>query len=408
MLRIAHLGTFDVNNYGDLLFPMILRTALEARLKAFELAFYSPKASAFTVDRSYRCLPIAKLRSQTDVDAIVIGGGQLLASDSGGLLNVYRLVVPFSSLPSHLTTIVKKCYRVWDHIRGFNALSDNERWRATFGYECVAPFIFERETIPPQCRVIYNAIGVYDLNGFMPSEQCQRVRAAFEEADYISVRDRYSEKALRDIGVQGDIAVVPDTALLLTRCLDAGELRKTAQLAFVRAGLDPSRRLLCVQATAPQIHQQSFADAIAKFADEHSIQVALLPTRSWAEDARRLAEFARYYPRRFRLLGKRPSPATIAAVIAHSTYVVTSGLHSLVTAVAFGKPCCAVPSQDIKIAGFLEEVGLSDIMATAWETVPNRIQELGELSERRVREVAEAGRERVNHHFDTIGRILSS
>lgn len=99
---------------------------------------------------------------------------------------------------------------------------------------------------------------------------------------------------------------------------------------------------------------------------------------------------------------------TIAAVIAHSSYVVTSGLHSLVTAVAYGKPCCAVPSGGTKILGFLEEIGLSDIMTPTWEILPSRIQDLGNVSEMRIRDAAEAGRERLDRHFDALQHLITS
>ena len=40
--RIAQIGTFDLENYGDLLFPIILENELRERLKDLELILFSP------------------------------------------------------------------------------------------------------------------------------------------------------------------------------------------------------------------------------------------------------------------------------------------------------------------------------------------------------------------------------
>ena len=38
MYRVAMCGTFDIKNYGDLLFPLVLRHELESRFGLKELA----------------------------------------------------------------------------------------------------------------------------------------------------------------------------------------------------------------------------------------------------------------------------------------------------------------------------------------------------------------------------------
>ena len=287
MLKLAQVGTFDVDNYGDLLFPAILHQALQSRVQAFDLSLYSPNACTFTVDRPYRCKAMAELRLQKDVDAVVIGSGQILHANFRFLLDVYRCVLPFSKFPDRVATVLKRCRKVWDRMTGFQALTDSKQWESVFGYPCVAPFILQRNALPPRCRVVYNACGVSELRGILCEEDCKRACEAFEEADHLSVRDRPSERFLREIGVRRSIPVVPDTALLLPRSLDTDELHKKAQRALADIGMEPTRRFLCVQATAPSMYQDGFADAIRSFAEEHSLEVVLLPTRSWAEDFRR-------------------------------------------------------------------------------------------------------------------------
>ena len=40
--RIAQIGTFDLENYGDLLFPVILENELKKRIQNVEIVLFSP------------------------------------------------------------------------------------------------------------------------------------------------------------------------------------------------------------------------------------------------------------------------------------------------------------------------------------------------------------------------------
>ena len=42
--RIAHIGAFDFENYGDLLFPDVLRIQLDKRIEIEEILYFAPKA----------------------------------------------------------------------------------------------------------------------------------------------------------------------------------------------------------------------------------------------------------------------------------------------------------------------------------------------------------------------------
>ena len=41
--RIAHIGSFDVENYGDLLFSDVLKAQLEKRIEIEEIIYFAPK-----------------------------------------------------------------------------------------------------------------------------------------------------------------------------------------------------------------------------------------------------------------------------------------------------------------------------------------------------------------------------
>src|SRR6202000_320684 len=80
-LRVGVVGTFDVENYGDLLFPLIARRELAERLGNVELiAFpYGAKAAA---EWPFAVAPVSDLpRLAPSLDGMLIGGGFLARFD---------------------------------------------------------------------------------------------------------------------------------------------------------------------------------------------------------------------------------------------------------------------------------------------------------------------------------------
>src|SRR5437588_7196411 len=95
-MRIAHFGTFDVDNYGDLLFPLILEKRLN--IPGCEFVHISPtgRTPGFAC-----CLPTVAVhevfRDRCSIDAVILGGGHLLRGHPTNLRlyqNLYRHSVP--------------------------------------------------------------------------------------------------------------------------------------------------------------------------------------------------------------------------------------------------------------------------------------------------------------------------
>ena len=76
-MKLAHFGTFDVENYGDLLFPLIL----ERRLADFcdEFTHISPVGGPPLWQDCVRTVNFdAFLQETPDIGGVVIGGGHLI------------------------------------------------------------------------------------------------------------------------------------------------------------------------------------------------------------------------------------------------------------------------------------------------------------------------------------------
>ena len=81
--RVGLVGTFDVENYGDLLFPLVAQAALGRRLDAREGVLFSPnpRASPAWLYDVLSTLDLPEVRPS--LSALLIGGGQIIRFDTG-------------------------------------------------------------------------------------------------------------------------------------------------------------------------------------------------------------------------------------------------------------------------------------------------------------------------------------
>jgi lipopolysaccharide transport system ATP-binding protein len=82
-IRVGIAGTFDVENYGDLLFPLIAEAAFARRGTPIQLLPFSPNSRSgpswpfrvYSTEELPGLLP--------NVAALLIGGGQIIRFDKG-------------------------------------------------------------------------------------------------------------------------------------------------------------------------------------------------------------------------------------------------------------------------------------------------------------------------------------
>jgi polysaccharide pyruvyl transferase WcaK-like protein len=193
---IEHWGTFEVANFGDVLFPLILSRHLATALPDATITLAGPfgGSAPMGLDR-----PVRRVRRHDEhgfwdqaatVDGFVLGGGDLLHASPG--------VVVANGRAERLDA--------WAFAGEAGLLAE------------VRPFV-------------WNALGVpFDL----PDDLRPLVRAACASVDLLTVRDEGSRQRLQDAGVDRPIQVAPDTAVLIDQVFTAAE-RATA-LDGLRAG----------------------------------------------------------------------------------------------------------------------------------------------------------------------------
>lgn len=326
--RIALYGTFDVLNYGDLLFPHLLRHGLGPA--AHEIVGFSPVG----VRLAWRDTVVARpIREAPDfaADLHVIGGGNIVHAGP--------------------TTLADYAREPADPRLAYASL-----W---LGAGLIAA--------QAATNLSWNAPG---LPSPILDERIGNLRDDILAAStYVSVRDSAS---LDFLGVPAAIpaAVVPDTALDIGRVWPAASLLDHARRAFEERGAAVPRSWLVVHLNARYLDGDArllaaLVDAIGAAVDALPVLVAFGPCHGDDQLAREVGALLRGPS----LIVDRPAGLKeVAALLAHASGYVGSSMHGLITALSYGRPAIAVAKRGmIKFPGFLDHVDMPERLAESWE-----------------------------------------
>ena len=369
-MKLAHFGTFDVENYGDLLFPLILERRLSGLCDRF--VHVSPRGGPPPWDDCVETVGFDQFSRQgSDVDGLVVGGGQIIRATPTAL-KLYNAggISPFLTYPN-----------LW----------------------LGASYIAAREDLP----LCWNAPGV--PRDFTPVA-AEYVRWSVGLTDYAAVRDGPSHDWLQEAGVEQRVEVVPDTAIEVSRLWTEEEISEAYKDAFSRRDRSlPDRTLVChvnsrwagedLATVAARI------DRICRRLDATAVLIAIGPVHGDSEVQRAVAREMNTDP----LLIDRPhSLREVAACIARSDAYLGSSLHGMITACSFGKRALMIASAgDAKYPGFLEHFGLRSWLAESWDEAEQRVGALLASSVETWQSIREAAEPTLDSHWSHVRRALT-
>jgi hypothetical protein len=380
--RIGIAGTFDVANFGDLLFPRIFEREMAARLELAETVPYSPYGWEHPVpldggryarplgawtDR--RCSEIA-----SDLDLLAIGGGELIH---------HRDDVYAAYYDDDEATLVRR------RPSGFfiDGLGQHNEDR---------------------CSVVWHSVGVpFDFD----DETAIRVAEALKTKAYVSVRDDLSAERLYATGFDGDIHVVPDSGILMPRLFPDELLERRMRWLKSMGWYPAAGRPLVVQGSAWILdHAADVADAITSYLDRWGqrpvVTVEIGPTHG---DGAFAAEFKDRLDPSIRVFSV-PGTVTqedIVAAIAGAEVFAGLSLHGSITALSYGIPSVVLDLANYtKLDGFARLAGFRHLRATDAAQLPEMLAvALAADHKELVRSVAADFTRRVDRHFDVFAEL---
>jgi Polysaccharide pyruvyl transferase len=285
------VGTFDVENFGDLLFPLLAHEELGNRLDRPELVLYSYREKSGE-SWPYDVRSLVRLPDEIDqLDLLVVGGGHLVRFD--------KEVAPGYEPPS--TRI--------HHPTGY--------W--------LAP------TLLAACYGVPVAWNAVSTSLDTPDWARGLLRHALEAAAYVSVRDEPSLAELLRVDPDATVELVPDSAFAAARLIPAERSVGFRKFCSSAGLVEP---YVVVQPSPHLAGRARQIDSLLQQAHAQGVAILELPISPCLGDEPGILGLTvgTQWPTSW------PDPLLLAEIVSRAEAVVTRSLHLSIVALACGVP----------------------------------------------------------------------
>ncbi|MBI3651358.1 MAG: polysaccharide pyruvyl transferase family protein [Acidobacteria bacterium] len=358
--QIGLFGTFDVENYGDLLFPLIAEKELSERLGKVNLRRFSYHAKT-TPDWPYIVTSLTQLPEiAATLDAILIGGGFIVRFDKD-IAPGYGSPTPMIHHPT--------------------------------GYWLSPALIALQHSIP----LIWSAPGMHCND--IPAWAEPLMELALTNSRYVTVRDEPSQAALARFAKRDQIAVMPDTGFGISRLLN--ERQPSAEFRRLRNDIGLSDPYIIVQSTG-------YLSSFLGFVKQHSrrlknIRFLVLPMAPVLGEHE--AILGNDLPGQVRL-PVWPHPLLLAEFISQAAAVVGYSYHLAITALACGVP--VFYGADLSVGKYTALSGFETIYPLPEASALNSNDFLQRLGKTLPEPLALAARNQLATHWDRVAAEITS
>ena len=336
--RIAQIGTFDCENMGDLLFPVVMEEIIKKENEHIKIDMFSPIGGNMPFFPDKHVYPIHQLRTmhqENPYDALIIGGGDLIRLDP--------------------TVASPEKYSVLD---------------ATLWLWVYPILIGLTEKIP----VLFNAPGVPFS---FTEKQFPIVRNLLQIVDYISVRDEKSRELLMETGFTGNIHVVPDTITLIEYAFPRDKLPTAALQSKIPFQQWGKYVILQLNALEEHVAIEEYIKLIRHCHEKMNCKVVLMPIGYVHEDQEilqtlfgRISDDMDYVI----MIDSKLAPLEMVSLIANSNGFIGTSLHGSVIAYSYGVPSIAInPSSLTKVDGFYQFINIPQFVCSSVKDVIPRL-----------------------------------
>jgi len=401
---LSEFGTFDVENYGDLLYPVLFKRMFQKRDKMREIQAFSFMGSESLEGSGYDTRPIRDLLSSRSGQPrmLIIGGGDLLRTDWNRVASHYdssRLRHKEPPLPFTFGLLLRRLLH-----RRMNAARKFRYWY--MNYPAVGPFIIDPASFSGIKSVAYCSCGV----PFPFDDRVKhRVASAANKSVFLYVRDRQSKDALIRAGVSREIHVGPDLIVVLSDFFDAAMERKKGQDILEKKGVDIQRNILCVQSN-PQTPENNveLVKQLTAYQKRTNCEVVLLPLARCHGDHGYLQKLVPDSGGAFKYIEPGSIFESVSLLAACDVFLGTS-LHGNITAFSFGIPHLFGPIAVAKTEGFLDAVNLPlELKLKSWAEVNEKLATVAGMDREAFVARVFAAKQRVHEIFDLLIRAVTS
>ncbi|MGF1872917.1 polysaccharide pyruvyl transferase family protein [Photobacterium indicum] len=362
-MKVGVSGTFDVDNFGDLLFPLIT----DKKLSDFNCVAISPTGSKTSFSDAN--LPHEISSSLNDFNALVIGGGNIIRT-SNTTLDTYKI----------------------NNI-GHNAY--NNIWLSS----CLS-------NIANDAPIIWNSPGVAEE--LLP-ELDEYVKKCLARTDYISVRDQQSKDLLLSVCNDADIHVVPDCAWQISEIFDKDEL--FSDFKKIVPNYD-SKKYCVFHLNNRYINEKSTIELsryIERICSHFKFEPILIAIGECHGDEALINSISGNLTIPYTKLVNLTSLKSVISLLAHSKAYFGSSMHGLITSASYSNAAICIANGKIKFEGIQDLFEGDKVIYDSWEQVIDNLDTINiiELSSAS-NKVHQVSSEKLDVHWNNIRKLILS
>ena len=288
--RVAIVGTFDVENFGDVLFPLIARHELEARIPGIDVVPYSYHRRD-EPSWPYGVRSLTRLADDlSSIDLVIVGGGHLVRFDK-------------SIAPGYAPPV--------------------EALHHPTGYWLMPTLLASWLGIP----VAWNAVGV---SRHTPGWAVGLLAETARSVDYLAVRDVESAEELERVARRLPVEQVPDTAFGAASLLDHDSHAAADRL---RVDLRLAEPYVVVQPSIHFLEHKDWVESLVEEARAAGRGILELPVSPCLGDTPGMLDLGdTVRPSRW------PTPLELLELVRGADAVIARSLHLTIAAACLGVP----------------------------------------------------------------------
>jgi hypothetical protein len=345
---VAVVGAFDRFNFGDLLFPHMVRFGFERLGVDARYDCYSIRGADFRDRGGVETRPLSTLKTgdAPPTDLVIVAGGELLTA---------RWSDAYAGLAGPRRTLAAKLAA-----RTVGVEPVDRVCRRLLGGDRPLPWVLDAGDLGQDAPVAYNGVGGIGI-GQLPDPLRDAARARLSRAAFLGVRDPETRDDLVGWSLPLEVRLTPDSAVLVSEVFPkeglVGRASQTTRDALARLG---SEYLVFQTGRYPAWGRVSeLAAQIRAIHRETGLGVLLLPLGQAPghEDGAPLRRIAGLLGDLPVVLFDRPDVDDILAAIAGARLFVGSSLHGNLMALVY----------DVPHVGFGERVRKLDLMLRTWD-----------------------------------------
>lgn len=398
-MNIALLGAFDRNNYGDLLFPIIVEKALKQRQIMANFNYYALIESNLESIGAVRTESIVDFY-KSDFDVAILTGGDILPVKWSGM--EYNLRKNY--IQSKLLSVQ---YRLFSSKKESIA---KKRMKGKTNF----PWIITDDVVKKDSLVIYNTVGGSNLSGYSDAEK-KILMNDLLRADYLSVRDRQTAENLYNNGIE-NLSIIPDSAVIMSEFFNQLELKNliSSEAKELFQNLQNKYLVFQVGDYYAKGSLEKIIEQLEMYLQNESMSLLLLPIgRAWGHSDQKPLEkiYKKLYKKGY---GKRvclPMNNSIYDTmfyISNSELFVGTSLHGCITAISYGKPCISMDQRVTKLNEFLKEFSHEkQLYGISYHEIFNSIKHTLKLNNEIFQFIQKDLIHKVNENFDNIASLIN-